>query len=374
MILTGKNAALETRLARRWLTRGHTHPLYISLAAQFDVGPAHPVLELLVSCIHRWREIAFLLTPSVFKMILKLSDPFPLLEVAAVEMGGFPDTFTQVVDVFSHAPRLYSMSCVGVFPPCKFLLPWKQLTYYSSPHLTISELLEILPLASEINEAKLHIGGQADSWPAEILIPICLPRLETLSIVTEVPPKLLFDPLTLPSLHTISVRDDYRILQTRRDSSSLNGALGLLVQRSACELRSITLYAVLTEEELIELLTCTPQLTEFRLSGQGVSCITSSVLSSLTIQEPDPEGGFSCLVPKLQILALWRYNTLDDDAFWRMVLSRCQIHPVSPGRRRLKSLDLHSRGGTAAWQVDILARIQECKELGLQLEGHRLLL
>ncbi|KAJ3562520.1 hypothetical protein NP233_g9517 [Leucocoprinus birnbaumii] len=223
------------RLTKDCLSHSHSRPLHFVFHADDEFVAA---AKMIAAESSRWMSAAFNNLPVLQTLEPKLLGRLPLLHCLEIDgLGKEWDNQTQPLQAFRQAPALTRLSLYELTQPhSRFLLPWHQITHFTS--FELRDFLPILHLMPSLVELK---SVEDFCRPEEIQDRIILPNLERLEVTSNSPTtSQIFDALLTPKLDTL------RLFSKRGFSRIYATAAVLMLRLSECHLRTLAVsdYAV----------------------------------------------------------------------------------------------------------------------------------
>ncbi|KZP27520.1 hypothetical protein FIBSPDRAFT_928046 [Athelia psychrophila] len=383
-----------------YLKRAKNRPLSIELRNAPDEPGSHPIIAMLLTCAHRWRDLSLQTSPSICKALLTVRDRLPQLR--RLRVGETVDP--RVFDAFQTAPQLrvahlHFGAADMWFAPA--LLPWGQLQHMSFEGRAV-DCFRILWLSPSLRSFKAttkdygniqaplqlqHVSLRELTIDAhhgsELFAQLTLPALVSLTYLGEHWPRVRFE-------HFVGRSGIQRSLEAI--SISLDGRAG----RSG---RPLGGYATRFDEIVRELHMSTPNLSQLSLSDlsdvkyyacdvhpKGFTTIELACLplTWVTVKELDREHRISSdlcrvgrILPKLKHLALTGPSDMNYIHVADMVRSRWRDYEKSDcGLERLESVEVNAatamRSCTHARSSMVITRSCESPEAERALASLRL--
>lgn len=390
----------QTLILQNWLPRSGTVPIFCHIRYSGrghwyfnnqDKKRFHAALEHLVSVLvthmSRWRNIQLELpfgdlsnlfsdgktvsnceAPMLKDFILRhspleLSDPW--------NPWGQPTAGSSRTFVFPPSPKFHALTIdVPSFVLKSLRLPWTQLeeiSFIPSPHrkselytpnnyLALGDVLHLLGYLHNLKRLTLAIGTQSHPLPNQ---PAVLSKLQKLSIFAG-PDQFIgfFRGIILHKLERLIINKDW-------DKSTLVTFLS----ESTHPLKELSLVRIknISDDDLFGCLQLVPSITHLHVtSPMGVGS-----LGALTPSKPAGDE-LACMCPNIEKLELrcWRpFNALVD-----VIERRWRSNMAIEGVARLKRVRLHlhcwphKKQQAFLEEVELLARMQECKDQGLDIK------
>ena len=353
-----------------WLARTHGTLLSIKVVASSSVEEqtvTHPILELILSCCHRWQHFAFVLPIWLTRSLSAVKDKLPCLESLSPHCHSSWPEHPPFQNTFQNAPRLTSLD-LGPYPTFPDLtVPWTQLTKLKTD-MDLDDIIEILHHSPNL----VHFCASFYSEDPGATQPLVqLPHVATLVIDTNEDPTNLFDCLVVPHLHKLNiVLYDFEAEDDDKVRWGWPESLVSLIFRSSCSIQSFTFRPRgidFDADDLTRCLQAMPTLRDLSLQLRDHwGNLIEDILCRLIHRSAK-----SCIIPKLMYLnldlwyALFEYKTLID-----MIESRWRIADHDGDGTldvtRLQVVIL--RGVHSERDLDMLARLHELKDEGLKIE------
>ena len=347
-LIFDSNKASPVALARTWLARSATVPLYIKISQPFVDTCGQDwtinVLNLLVAETERWEHIDIWARYRINSHMLPFKNRLPALKSITVAIP--PEVSDNTIfSPFTEVPLLRDLRIVqgrGSHPPLMFRVahpPWSQLTCLSVIMPDCKFLQEILPGAMSLVTLELY---DISSCYDTAITTISLPNLKRLTFEAANPraPNTFFPYVTFPSLDSLNI--------SYGSSAQAGGWLGqsnllACLERSSCSLKQISMNCVpIAPDEIRELLGMTPDLRSLELQGSSSQIFDGISTSCLAGLDASTWGTASCLVPKLETIICEIYGCWEPLAFMNMVRSRLALTatPTTPTSHPLKEVVL----------------------------------
>ncbi|KAF9444550.1 hypothetical protein P691DRAFT_711677 [Macrolepiota fuliginosa MF-IS2] len=223
------------RLTKDCIAYSRTKPLFFVFHANQDLLE---VGKLLAAECPRWSSVAFNNLPVLQALEPEIHGRLPNLRALLFDGLGKEWNFeSQPVQAFSIAPSLTQLT-LNVFemPQDRFILPWHQIT-----HFTSFELRQFLPILHLMPSLIDFTSTMDICQPSEIQDRIPLLNLERLEVTSNSPTmSQVFDSLGTPKLSSL------HLLSKRGFSRIYSAAVVQMIRWSGCTLKvlSVTDYAV----------------------------------------------------------------------------------------------------------------------------------
>ena len=307
-----------------WLSRTCSTLLSIKVVASSTSAGAetvtHPILELIISCCHRWRHFTFILPISLASSLSAVKDNLPCLESLSLHYNLLQSTAPYA---FQNAPQLTALAVQSYMTFSKLAVPWIQLTMFQiSVELGLDDVIEILHRSPNLVNFAFTLGYRK---PATTRPLVQLPHLALLVVTTHVNPANLFDCLVVPHLRNLDVSLVYCEAEEHGGTlwwDWLEPLLSLIFW-SSCSIHSFTFKAhaiQINTDDFTRCLQAMPTLRDLvlQLDNDGYDESIENILCCLIHHSAEP-----CIVPKLVYLDLlvpFRYKTLIEmiQSQWRM--------------------------------------------------------
>jgi len=351
-----------------WLVRSGSLPLSLSIAIDFNEQPHQDILDVLCRYSFRWKHIRFdfrhLLCPPMYSLHLA-QDRIPQLSTFEFHARDISNpNLSQITRLLSSAPQLREVTWVDDLANTETLLelPLNRLTRLSlaMEHGTL-DYLQLLHQCSNLEHIRIA-RPLSNNNNNNIQNPgIYLSKLATLNISYDL--TSILDHLILPSLHSVRIyiENDTKHLSNASSpqqppslylnaphaqshphlplhpASSANSTpqppswnpspFLSLIDRSACQIKHLSINAPLIEENLLLCLKKTSEsLVCLELKG-GVGVVGDKLMEALTVR---------LLCPKLEELSLDAIVACSQGALAGMVESR-----LCSSLRKIRLLDGH---------------------------------
>ncbi|KAJ7033387.1 hypothetical protein C8F04DRAFT_1354321 [Mycena alexandri] len=319
------------------LKRGADFPVTLEAA----VEPEHPshksVLKLLAQHSRRWKTVYLWIDRPHLRFLAQARGNLPVLETLTLISATVIDV-EPTGEVFTVAPRLKTAKIHGwsrAFPP----LPWGQLLQLTIANQKCRMLsLELLTLLSTDARCTLLV------YPARLDLPLDLPlatsnipslrigfstehnELDETTYLTRTGEILgeIFAGLSLPTLGHLCIFREYKLPPVWNAPRFLDFASRSMLCNT---LRSLEVYSIITDVEILESLLVLPLLEELRIGDCADTeeehiVITDNLLHQLTWR-PDQAN----LIPHLRVLSLVTLGKFSEESFLQFTSSR-----IGPGR------------------------------------------
>ncbi|TRM69444.1 hypothetical protein BD626DRAFT_563189 [Schizophyllum amplum] len=365
----------EERVAEMWrlyLQRSKTLPISLFVLSEEYLPAA--ILDPLLDCCERWRDVFLFIHPNHVPRLATIRDRLPLLRsmqfIPTVEVEGNP--VDDVPSIVGTAPSLRHLALRGHALDLRLSFPWSQIQIFEANYIEPAEILSIVPAMPHIVRLKLgreppeHAPVNKENWVVRH-DEIRNFTLDTVNEHIEGHPGDLIDHLKLPSLSCLSILCD---------GEECLEDIHALLKRSACTVETLKLGIRFQHlEGLLNLLHTQPQLKRVsRLSlNDGEPIWGEAFLHALTMSEDDPGSVVMPLLREIDIL-------LDTDEP-RVAVQRwlgvfeSRVNPVQPADREapriqpLLRVEIGSR--TRVGIVDnrqTVERLQGLVRAGLQVD------
>jgi F-box-like len=361
-----------------WLSRTHGTLLSINVqgyspSIEDEQTVTHPIMELILSCCHRWQHFTFDLPISLARSLSAVEDKLPCLESL------FPRYLQPSKDLitfpfrnaFKNAPQLTHLTLGPYTTFSKLTVPWTQLTKFRAA-MELNDVIEILHHSPNIVDIFFTCPYQKPGTTPPL---VHLPYLATLVIDTHRSPANLFDCLVVPCLRNLNVSLDQWDDDDVDDTAWWDWLEPLLslIFRSSCSIQSFTFWTQVIDfdaDDLTRCLQAMPALQDLTLHLENGRSI-ENILCRLIHRSAEP-----CTIPKLMYLDLapwhesFNYKPLIDmiQSRWRMVgLDRDGVSDkpmVDVARLKVVILRaMHSK-----YNSNLIARLRELKDEGLRID------
>jgi hypothetical protein len=367
----------ETWLLR---TRGTLLSIRVGAGSGAEQTVTHPILELIISCCHRWRHFTFLLPISLACSLSAVKDNLPCLESLSLHYNPLPFTAPYTFrDAFQNAPQLTDLAVQSYMTFSKLAVPWTQLTIVRiSVELGLDDVIEILHRSPNLVNFAFTLGYRK---PATTRPLVQLPHLALLVVTAHVNPANLFDCLVVPHLRNLDVSLVYCEAEEYGGTlwwDCLEPLLSLIF-RSSCSIQSFTFktQAVhIDTDDFTRCLQAMPAIRDLVLQldddddddgDEFVENILCRLIHHMHSTEP-------CIVPKLaslDVLVPFRYETLIDmiQSRWRMADHDGDGVSDKPtlGVARLQVVILRGIRYSKRYS-DLLACLRKLKDEGMRID------
>ena len=283
-----------------WLARTHGTLLSIKVSSVDEQTVTHPILELILSCSHRWQHFAFSLPISLTRSLSTVKGKLPCLESLSPH---YYYSRPEQLNSFQNAPRLTDLNLGPHRTFSNLTVPWTQLTKLQAD-MDLDDVIEILYHSPNL----VHLCvSPSDQKPGTTRSLVQLPHLATLVIDTEEGPTGLFNCLVVPHLRNLDVwlhsfEDADRSSTTWWDWL---GPLLSLIFTSSCSIQSFTFRTLavrVDEDDLTRCLQAMPALRDLTLQLDDDSAdddFAGNFLHGLIHRSAEPR-----IIPKLMYLDL----------------------------------------------------------------------
>ncbi|KAJ7159078.1 hypothetical protein C8R43DRAFT_1105546 [Mycena crocata] len=273
------------------LARSAACPMSVVMEpGNLDIPQNQPFLDRVMRSSDRWEALTiYVKGPVTLRAISKIRGRLPLLrrlelypdQRLAANLGTFPFH----IDMFADTPCLRSVVCIHYEATPSLILPWNQLTEYTTNYdgEELDSLVTVLEKLTNLITLNIKLGGFGE---------VGRPFVQS-TITSDAEPGALMDRLLLPALTSLALECD-------NTSTSVCPHLASLISRSGCRLASliIELYPPV-DATIATVLHLTPQLTHLTL-GSSMR-IEDGLLSLLTSRS---ELSAATLAPLLASLTL----------------------------------------------------------------------
>ncbi|KAF8148654.1 hypothetical protein B0H34DRAFT_736439 [Crassisporium funariophilum] len=361
-------------LTRLWLERAGTCPLNLSIEEsrsyryREDANVINELLSLFIARIQHWRAVDFWLPAVCLSSLMTIaSQPYkceklesaslfvlaPRIMNADVEPKGAGRPSIDVVWRALHSsPLLRRVDWYQAYhTDLPSHAPWGQLTHVDLDfEFDIKTLLGILALCLRVQDVhvnKLSIATKQTS--IQHCETIVLSSLHTLSLTTTIEIPQFFQQLTLPSLRTFDLYNQFHE-KTPQDYVSVDGLIGL----SNCSLERFILNDCYTSEYL--LLSCLASgglqnLTTLSITAQ----VSDQIIRALAYQMPNGQHEIMPFLKELSVMSTCRTT---DGLLSQMVQSRWSTTPWNDSScRTLKTVWLRFDGKYGLQDDFLLSRM-----------------
>jgi hypothetical protein len=364
-----------------WLSRTHGTLLSIKVqgfppSVEDEQTVTHPIMELILSCCHRWQHFTFDLPISLARSLSAVKDKLPCLESLSplYHLSQFKELITfPFRNAFQNAPRLTDLDLRSYTTFSKLAVPWTQLTTFRAS-MELNDVIEILHHSPNLVNFSFTFQYQKPGTTPPL---VHLPYLATLVINTNMNPANLFDCLIAPRLRNLDVSLVY--CDDNYDGDTvwwdwLEPLLSLIF-RSSCSIQSFTFLTRAIDfdaDDLIRCLQAMPALQDLTLHSDNYGDHLEDILCCLIHRSAEP-----CVIPKLMYLDLevawyvsFRYKSLID-----MIQSRWRI--VDLGGNGVSDKPMVNvaclkvvilRVINSKQDSNLIARLRELKDEGLRID------
>lgn len=290
----------ELEVAEAWLQRSRPQPITFIVSEVNDESSGYQkALEVLVAHCARWEDATLSLPPSMTPEITsQMTNNITLLETLSIPVCsplGIPG-------VFGVAPKLRSLSIMGIYDVPDFPVPWGQLTNLDIGEIYVGSCFEVLQQSP--NLVKLKVAFRDGPYIVDAT-QIQLPSLASFEISDfwqDIPLHWLFDHLTLPSLIHFKCCGEggfKRSAISMLSRSSTNSPL------TSLDLDIRLCGALGVHDLLSRILAATPDVVDLKLAGFADDPTGGeAVIDTITITNR------SRLLPKLQSLTYYPRYTI----------------------------------------------------------------
>ena len=318
-VLHVTDETLESRaaLVTAWLSRSGSLPLSFTLTGR---GNVLPILDFLLQHCARWKYINLSVPLEMLRCLKEAKGHLQRLETMEIDvrdMHGTPPYWVE--QIFESAPRLRK-----VLLSCRFIWnglngSWAQLTELDGHCVsyTVGDCLTLLQTARNLHKLRVHIDGEVVEENHRLIFSHPLVSLDVGGTSAR---WMLFDSITLPNIHDLSVGEIAY-------ESPLSQFISFLT-RSSSPLRSFSFgveanFNELWDNKIVQILQHTPSLHSLCLSYQWpYSCLgRSSIFAQLSPHNKEVD----CLIPNLNTISIKVANqfvTPDYQALKEMILER----------------------------------------------------
>jgi len=360
-----------------WLSRTRDTLLSITVKAYFSSVEAeqivtHPILELILSCCHRWQRFTFDLPIPLARSLSAVKNRLPCLESLSAR---YKPPESKQLDAFQNAPRLTDLALGPYTTFSKLPVPWTQLTKFRTS-MDLDDVIEILHHSPNL----VNLAFSSYSPTLSTAQPLVqFPHLTTLVIDTCNDPANLFDCLVVPRLRNLDVSLVYFDLEDINDADPawwdwLEPLLSL-ISRSSCSIQSFTFRTRAIDIDADDLTSCLQAMPALRdlaldLDDHGNNLIRN-ILCRLIHRSAEP-----CIIPKLIYLDLnlW-FVSFEDKTLIDMIQSRWRMVDCDgDGVSDKPTLDVARlqvvilRDIISERNSDLLVRLRELKDEGMRID------
>ncbi|KIK02561.1 hypothetical protein K443DRAFT_96686 [Laccaria amethystina LaAM-08-1] len=319
-----------------WLLRARKQPLSITIAIReehdprWDDPPAYnSVLSLLLAYSEQWRS-ADIDTPSTLLHLLPDWLNAPILERLTLrcDLEGYSD-----FPVIVCAPRLHSVTLVGLYRMHPVMLPWSQVKTLHIEGYGMQDYLDNLKQCPSLVNLVLN-EQDFRGRESTLLTVVKLGSLKSLHVTAHGENCLMLDRLSTPHL------EDFDVFFPEINQDSFN-SLRTLVSRSGCA-ESITRFCfvsyIFSEEEMVSFLLGLPHLSELVLyNSKHAPPFSGIFIDALHSRggSADPEG---FVLPNLKLVHYTGPIMLDIDGFLAMLDAR---YTSASKAAKLEAVSIH---------------------------------
>ncbi|THV07438.1 hypothetical protein K435DRAFT_960010 [Dendrothele bispora CBS 962.96] len=328
-------------LLSTWLSRTSSRPLSLSLHA--ELWRRKEIAELLNRSSPRWKHICVYdelpkHKHTIWNHVLNVPmlETFELISPSGVSQEQL-DNFASVLNSSNRLTQFIWKN--GQMSSAALDVVWSKLTHITlNVELPPSFCLDLLQNAHNLVQLIYHNIRIPSSPDRTLLVPVCLPHLETIAMTFSDNPCVLFDSITLPALKSLE------LMASCHNSPfwfRLPYSMRSLFERSRCPLETLDIHLLcFDEDEFIDFLlpvhTTLREITlemndkseSFSVGDKVLNLLSSttngdesaervSSLNSSTIAKPSP-----CLCPRLQSIAVYSCISCTEGAFSSMVQTR----------------------------------------------------
>ncbi|KAJ7646550.1 hypothetical protein FB45DRAFT_890745 [Roridomyces roridus] len=315
--------AAHVSMVALWIERSRNYPLSLYIR-QTDSKSclSHPtstehdltdeILALLIPHAHRWHAVDFDFRTDAQKSLLALPvDVAVILEHVSLNVNSWDATSAESIQSMLYSYPSLRSAHFAIASKQPDLAVWKRLTHLDAePECTWETCLDILASCTTLYSAKFRCSAVPD-WPQTSFEQhLTLPTLLDLCVIaSRIDLTPLFDRLTLPALHALTL--DYRhVPRALTDGVALHN----LLSRSACTLGAFSLHETSRmrrdDSHYISFLE-SPHMVSLRDLELHVD-MTERIIECLTYDPTDAQTRF----PNLSYLALrdgrWGEHVAED--------------------------------------------------------------
>jgi hypothetical protein len=332
-----QKALSQAEHVKAWLGRSGSLPLTIFIFWDEGVNgdaASHPVFPEIVKYCHRWSHILLNIPIGAFGGFVSVKGNIPLLKHLSVantaEISLYPDP--DQYDMFSVAPSLRTVECVNVSLWHRFSIPWETVVHIPIHTCRAETFLAIQGRCPDLEDCTILITkGYNNHWA----VPVLLRKLRSIALYPNTIGNVLgfVQYLTYPSLVQLVIGNFFL---------DLDNTLTQFIARSP-NLQLLTFEETfLSDNGLIEVLRCTPNLLRLKVSSPNLTVDALSffgIFSENLSTEMNASSNENPLVPKLTHLALAPRHQLDAK-FFGMIESRAPLAERRTGIAALGYLSL----------------------------------
>ncbi|KAJ7062276.1 hypothetical protein C8F01DRAFT_1368901 [Mycena amicta] len=332
-----------------------------------------PLVDLVVSVAHRWREIS--------NINVDIVSPLEAVGAPAFEHLEYVDLILDRIELppsslFLHAPHLRHVQ-LNITDIGRLLMPWTQLTefIFLREKMRSASLLDIQVVMQCVCLVRLCLNGVA--W-SKAKIPaagdiVCLEHLTNLEMHPttsdeSLPFELFFTRFTFPALSSLTISMD----DAREDDIYLTDDFVHFLTRSP-NLESLTIEHCEIDSAVLEriLLAISSSITILNLHSYH-NCLTNAFLERLTY---NPAESTPPLAPHLQSVDLVSQvgDDYEEDVVREMILSRwwtddaLQALPAPPPVARWSSIVVRSSRYASPYSDNFASMVSRVRAEGLRL-------
>jgi hypothetical protein len=365
-----------------WLSRTSGTLLSVEIVSYFSSVEAeqpvtHPILEMILSCCHRWQRFIFKLPISLSRSLFAVKDKLPCLESLSPHYYPQSNQLSPFWNTFQSAPRLTDLTLSGPYTIfSKLAVPWTQLTKFQTG-MDWDDVIKLLHHLPNLVEFVFFCC----KTPSTTRPLVQLPHLATLIIDADDDPANLFDCLVIPCLRNVDIslyyydgQDDDHTVRWDWPEPFLS-----LIFRSACSIQSFTLNTRAIDFDVDDLTRCLhamPALRDLRLQlilyyHYDIHNFFQDILCRLIHRSAEP-----CIVPKLTYLDFYFHSRdVPVDNLIDMVQSRWRtVDNNGDGVSDKPTLDVARlqvvilRNISPRRNSDLRTRLRELKDEGMRIE------
>lgn len=275
--LQPQNLYTDIKLVTMWLARSAEVPLSICLrdAKDFRNLDVRPLMDVFVSCCHRWKKIRLHLGSSMMQCLSAVRGHLLSLEWLSTRTP----YRLPVLNLFEFAPQLRHLHINGINPVSLIRVPWSQLQTCKVGGLRSAQhCLDILSMMPNVESTFIDIDIDLDDQlTSHNYGPGSLELTKLRSMECLARSEGLVAALHLPMLEELK----YTYLCHNRTH-----VLNLISLLSRCSLKSLTfntgLYHYPHALDMISILEETPELTELAFLNIRFLCLSPEFLRRFT--------------------------------------------------------------------------------------------
>lgn len=250
---------------------------------------SHPALDIVMKHSQRWGHVSLSLGDTYLQeMSSRIKGRLSSLSILRLTVHHTSRRLTKL-DVFATTPQLREVELDS--SSAFVILPWSQLTKYHEEGITYAGIREILAVKSPLVHLTFKQSLYDSAMTQKPADKSTLDQVECLHLVFRSIEDSILDHITLPALMHAQIR-------LLNYTGSITTSMEMLLRRSSCDLRTLSLHTFLQTGELNRIIALTPNLLELNVDDIPLLDLTSF------------RGNIKPVVPHLQKLTIHMHQIM----------------------------------------------------------------